>query len=257
MSAPLFDRYYWQTALLIARNGLARQYRNSFFGMLWTLFQPLTQVFIYTLIMPLILKLQMPAYPLYMAISIPMWGFFSGSLFGASNSIVANGETLKRCMISTTLFPVADVLRQGYTFCISFLCMYTVAWLFYGKATLCVLLVPLFFIPVLMTIGALAIAIAFIAPYLRDIGDLILVCMNMLFWLTPVVYSVDNLPPFAQSLMHFNPFYILIHPIHELAYYGNLPQSGDVLRLLLLTAISIAIGLGVYKACRRNYVYYL
>src|ERR1700733_10178194 len=89
-----FDRYYWQTAVLIAKNSLGRQYRNSFLGMLWTLFQPLTMVFIYTLVMPLIMKVRMGNYQLYMVVSLPTWGFFSMSLITASQSILANGETL-------------------------------------------------------------------------------------------------------------------------------------------------------------------
>lgn len=252
-----FDKYYWQTAVLIAKNGIARQYRNSFFGMMWTLFQPLTMVFIYTLIMPLIMKSRMPNYPLYMVASLPLWSFFNVSLYGASLSLLNNGETLKRCMVSSTVFPVADVLRNTYTFFISLFIMYAVAMLFYGPPHMSILLFPLFFLPVLMTVGALCIGIAFIAPFVRDIGDLIFVCMNMLFWLTPVLYPIDALPLFAQKLMVWNPFYIMIHPIQELVYDGTIPGMAEMFRLLGLTVISVAFGLGFYKLCRRNYVYYL
>src|SRR5579871_5358817 len=115
-----FDRHYWQTAVLIAKNSLAKQYRNSFLGMLWTLFQPLTMVFIYMVVMPMIMKVSVAHYSLYLVVSVPTWAFFSGTLVGASNSILGNGETLKRCMISSTVFPVADVLRNAYTYFISF-----------------------------------------------------------------------------------------------------------------------------------------
>ncbi len=67
----LFDRYYWQTAFLIARNGLARQYRNSFLGMFWTLLQPLTMVAVYTAIMPMIIRTSASNYALYILISLP------------------------------------------------------------------------------------------------------------------------------------------------------------------------------------------
>jgi lipopolysaccharide transport system permease protein len=252
-----FDRYYWQTAVLIAKNSLARQYRNSFLGMLWTLFQPLTMVFVYALIMPMIMKSTASNYLLYMVVSLPTWGFFSASMFAASGSILGNGETLKRCMISSTVFPVADVLRNTYTYFVSFMTMYIVAILLFGGLSPMVLLLPLFFIPVLMTMGALAIAIAFIAPYVRDIGDLILVCMNMMMWMTPVVYQINILPLWAQHLMRFNPFYIMLHPIQMVAYEHVMPGMHDVLPLLMLTFVAICVGFGIFRACRRNYVYYL
>ncbi|MEI6730601.1 MAG: hypothetical protein WCL30_05015, partial [Pseudomonadota bacterium] len=125
----LFDRYYWQTAILIARNGLARMYRNSFLGMLWTLFQPITMVLVYTTIMPMIMKSPRSDYALYVVVSLPVWGFFAACLVGSSRSIIDNRETLKRCMISSSVFPIADVIRNSYIFFISFFTIYFMALL--------------------------------------------------------------------------------------------------------------------------------
>jgi lipopolysaccharide transport system permease protein len=108
-----------------------------------------------------------------------------------------------------------------------------------------------------MILGALSIAIAFVAPYVRDIGDFVLVCLNMLFWLTPVVYSIDILPLWAQRLMHWNPFYIMIHPIQMVAYEHKLPTTHEILPLLALTLVAILAGFSIFRVCRRNYVYYL
>jgi lipopolysaccharide transport system permease protein len=120
-----------------------------------------------------------------------------------------------------------------------------------------VLLVPLYFIPVLMIMGALAIAIAFIAPYVRDIGELVWLVMTMLVWLTPVVYPVTALPVRYQAWMQWNPFFIMMHPIQTLVFGHAIPSLDDTLRLLALTVIAILAGFGIYRLCRRNYVYYL
>lgn len=252
-----FDKYYWQTAVLIARNGLARQYRNSFLGILWTLLQPLTMICVYTVIMPMIMRFPTLNYPLYIAITYPLWTFFNACLVGSTNSILSNGETLKRTMISSTVFPIADVLRNTYTFMISFLTMYTVATLIFSHFNPLVLLLPFAFLPVLMIMGAMAIAIAFIAPYIRDIGEFILVSMNILFWLTPVVYPVTVLPEQAQQWMRFNPFYIMLRPIQLLAYDHTLPSLDDITHLGILTGLSVLFGFEIFRFCRRNYVYYL
>jgi lipopolysaccharide transport system permease protein len=116
---------------------------------------------------------------------------------------------------------------------------------------------PIFFIPVLMCIGSLAIAVAFVAPYVRDIGDFIQVCMNVLYWLTPVVYQASILPEWVQRAERFNPFYILMHPIHMVAYEHTLPGIDDIARLFVLTVLCIFVGFSIFRICRRNYVYYL
>lgn len=253
-----FDPYYWQTAVLIARNGLARLYRNSFLGILWMLFQPLSMALIYSIVMPMIVRSPTTNYVLYVLVSIPVWTFFSSSLIGASNSILANGETLKRCIVSSSVFPIADVLRTSYTFFIAFTTIYVAALVCrIAHPDWHVLLVPVFFIPVMVIIGSMAISLAFTAPYIRDIGDLVNVSMNMLFWFTPVVYQMDMLPDYAKSYMHLNPFFIMLHPIQMLAYGNTLPGWEAIRDLLILMIIAIFIGFNIFRVCRRNYVYYL
>ncbi len=255
--AKLLDIYYWQTAILIAKNGLGRQYRNSFLGMLWTLLQPVAMITVYSLMMPKITNFKIPDYPLYVVVSLPLWTYFSGTFVYTSVSITYNAETLKRCMVSSTLFPVADVLRLTYMYFVSFLTMYILAVLLFAPFHPTILLMPLYFLPVLMIMGSAGIALAFLSPYLRDITEMVTLSMNMLYWLTPVIYPFSALPPTAQAWMKWNPFFIMMHPIQMLAYEGVLPGIDDMLRLLGLTVIAISVGFAIFKACRRNYVYYL
>lgn len=253
------NRYYWETAILIARNGLARQYRNSFLGMLWTMIQPFTMVMVYTTIMPMIMRVGAGVnYPLYIVVTLPLWAFFSTALIQSGNSILTNGETLKRCMISSTVFPVADLLRVVYTLSISFATMYSVAWLFgYTQLTWHLLLIPLYFIPVLLIMQAACITIAFVAPYIRDVSELVVMGMTITFWLTPVVYMPSNLPPHAMEIMQWNPFYIMMHPLVSLAYQHEVPDVTSVVHLLGLLVVAIVAGFSIFRLCRRNYVYYL
>jgi lipopolysaccharide transport system permease protein len=257
--APLFDYHYWYTAVMIAKNSLARLYRNSFLGMIWTVLQPLSMVIVYAAIMPLILRFPKGGnYPLYIIVSLPLWGFCSLSLINSSQSILSNAPTIMRCTLSATVFPVADLLRSTYTFFISFMTMYIVALLLRVTTfSPIVLLGFIYVVPILMTLGALAIAISFIAPYLRDIGDLMTIAMAVLFWLTPVVYPLSALPEHAQQWMQWNPFFILMRPMQMLIYENVVPGTRETFHLLALTITAILVGLAIFRACRRNYVYYL
>lgn len=254
----LFDKYYWQTAVLIARNGLARMYRNSFLGILWTLFQPLTMVLVYALVMPMILRSTAKNYTLYLLVSQPLWVLISACVTASCGSILANGEVLKRCMVSASVFPIADVLRSCYTFCVAFVTMYVVALLLgLTHVNILLLLVPFYVLAMLAVLGAIAIAIAFVAPYVRDIGDVVNIGLTMSFWFTPIIYQIQMLPPKIQVFMQFNPFFIMMHPIQVLVYEEKLPSMSDNLHLFGLMAVVIPLAFAVFRLCRRNYVYYL
>lgn len=253
-----FDKYYWKTAVLIAQNGLARMYRNSFLGMLWTIFQPLTMVLVYSTVMPLIMRTPTSNYTLFVIVSLPVWNFFSGCIIGSGSSILSNGETLKRCIVSSSVFPIADVLRTSYTFFISFTTMYVASMLFgIGSFSPTILMIPLYFIPIFIIIGSTAVALAFIAPYIRDVGEIASISMTVLFWFTPVVYPISTLPPKAQFFMQFNPFYIMLHPIQDLGHAHILPSFAETWHLVTLAVIAVGIGFSIFRICRRNYVYYL
>lgn len=252
-----FDPYYWRTAVLIAKSNLVRQYRGSYLGMVWTLLQPMTMLLVYASVMPLLTRLPARDYSLYIICTLPLWGFIANTLVGASSSLLGQGETLKRCMISSSLFPVADVLRHVYIYAIAFSVMCLGALLFGLPIDWHALLVPLYFIPVLITVMALAIGIAYVAPYIRDIGEVVMVGMNVMMWFSAVPYPVEAMPEDYRGLMLWNPFYNLMHPVITLVYGRAIPDIESVLRLLIIMGISIALSFVLYRVFRRNFVYYL
>ena len=104
---------------------------------------------------------------------------------------------------------------------------------------------------------ALSVGIAFVAPYIRDVGDALIVALNMVFWVSAVVFPVTVLPDWVQPIIQWNPFYVLMYPVIALVYEHRLPESEMMMRLFFLLALSVAVGYGFYRRCRRNFVYYL
>lgn len=253
----LVDPYYWQTALIIAQSGVARQYRNSFLGVLWLLLPPLAMMSIYTLVMPLLLRSNARDYALYLLSTLPMWQFMANSFITASNSLIQYAPTLKRCMISSTIFPLSDVLKNTYSYVVGFTAMVLLGLALGLPISWHVLLWPLYFLPVLVSVISLSIGIAYCAPYVRDIGDAITIAMNMLLWVSAVVYPIDVLPEWARQIVQLNPLYVLLEPVITLVYHHQVPNLFVIVELLVVMCISLAVGYTLYRLGRRNYVYYL
>lgn len=253
-----FDRYYVQTVFVIARNALERQYRTSFLGIGWMLVVPVTQVAIFAVIMPVIRSAPRDSdYVLYLVSTFPLWSFIVGSLLKSTTTLVVEAETIKRCMVSTTVFPLSAVLQQFYSFVVSFVVMFAVWAAFSGNWHASVLLVPIYLVPVLVAVGAVAVALAFLTPYVHDIPECVQVAASVLFWLTPVVYPIASVPAHARGWYSLNPVYLLMRPISELTYAGTLPDLAETGACLAVTAMAVAVGAAVHRRCSRNFVYYL
>jgi lipopolysaccharide transport system permease protein len=253
----LCDPYFWMTAVIIARNAITREYQNSFLGVIWTVILPLIQVIIYSIIMPMIMARSVNNYAFYLVASFPLWAFMSASLVQASSAIINRAETLKRCMVSSVVFPISDVLKQFYTYLVSFLTMYVFCLMFFVSFDPIVLWLPLLLLPVLISTMASAITIAYVAPYVRDVGYLINMLFTILFWFTPVVYQIDMVPEHYRWLYWLNPFYILMHPVQQLVFLHKLPSIVDLFAVGVVMVASLALSFFMYRLCRRNYVYYL
>ncbi len=252
------DKYYFLTIILISQNTLSRQYRDSVLGILWTLIQPTTQVIIYSIIMPHIMRFPVENYTTFLITSIFTWSFISQTLVTTPNSLINNAEIIKRCIISKTIFPLSDVSRLFYNYIISFLCMYVLLVLLsITKFDTVVLLLPLYLILIFITLAAISIALAFSAPYLKDLNEIMTVLVSVSFWLTPIVYPITIIPEHLRYLFEFNPFYIMIKPISMIVHQHVIPNFLDSLYLILLTVFSSLISYMIYRVCRKNFVFYL
>ncbi len=253
----LADRYYFMTAIIIAQNSVTRQYRDSFLGIIWTILQPAVQIVVYSVIFSRIMRFPIENYVLYLIGSLLVWQLISSVLLGACNSIIMQAETIKRCIVSLTVFPVADVLRALYTYGISFAVMYVYALVFLVPFNPMILLLPVFLIPIIVGLMALAVALAFAAPYIRDLGDVMTVMLSVSFWLTPILYPISAMPEDVRPLYEFNPFYIMIRPVSAVVHDGVMPSEYMILTQLGVMAVTVLVSYCVYRVCRKNFVYYI
>jgi lipopolysaccharide transport system permease protein len=120
-----------------------------------------------------------------------------------------------------------------------------------------VLLLPLYLIPIFITLAAISIALAFSAPYLKDLNEVMTVLVSVSFWLTPIVYPITIIPEHLRYLFELNPFYIMIRPISMIVHQHVIPSFLDSLYLILLTVFTSVISYIVYRTCRKNFVFYL
>ena len=253
----LFDKYYYLTIFEIAKNRLTRAYKDSYLGILWTLLQPTSQILIYAIVMPRIMRFPSEQYVPFLISSLLLWGFINNVILAGTSALVNNAEIIKRCTISKTIFPLSELAQYLYNFVISFLIMYVFSAIMYSSFHITILLLPLYMIPVLITLGATSIALSFITPYLKDFREIVAVGLNFAFWATPIVYPITIFPEEKQFIFFFNPFYILIRPISTLVYTGELPSFMDMVRLFALMLVTIAVSYFTYRKLRRNFVYYL
>ena len=253
----LLNPYYLLTIYVMSCNKVERQYKDSFLGTLWSLLQPLSQIVIYALILQQLMRFNVEHYALFLVSTLLAWNFMTQSFMSACDSLIVHNDVIKRCLVSKTVFPLAEIGNYFYHYSVSFVVMYIFCALMYWEFNHVVFYLPIFLIPFLLILASVCVALAIVTPFVRDIRDIVYIGMNISFWLTPIVYPLAAIPDKYQWLYEFNPFYIMIRPLNAIIYQGRLPNWYEITVELLLLVVTAVVSYAIYRLCRRNFIYYL
>src|SRR5688572_6963672 len=97
------------------------RYKRSALGFLWALLNPLLTMAILALVFSLLMRFSIEHYSVFLISALLPWTFFAQSLAYSAESVVGNGELLKKVYVEKTVFPVSAVLSNLVNFVLSFI----------------------------------------------------------------------------------------------------------------------------------------
>src|SRR5918992_3011101 len=246
-------RYRDLFANLFRRDFQAR-YKGSALGVLWSLANPLLLVAIYVVVFSVLLRIggDIPHYALYVLTGLAPWLFFSTSLQMAARSMLDNANLIRKTRFPRQLVPLSSVATQLVTFGVMLvvLLVLNVALIPEVRSTAWVaVLLAVLFVPL---VGGIAVAVSAANVVFRDVEHLVGAVLLPWFFLTPVLYSFDQIPQFDRhpnvvaALRWLNPVTPPIEAIRAPLWKGEAPRAADVVYLVVAAATALALGAWVF-----------
>ena len=100
---------------LIARD-LKTKYRGSFFGIFWSLLNPLLLMLVYTLVFSVIVRVNIHPYAIFLLSGLVPWNAFAQSLQAATTSVLDNAAIVRKVYFPLQLLPLSAVLAISVNF---------------------------------------------------------------------------------------------------------------------------------------------
>ncbi len=204
---------------------LKLKYRGSALGFVWSLANPLLMLTVYTLAFRYVLRIQTEGFVVALLVGLLAWMFFAHSMIMAAGSIADNGGLLKSVYFPRAVLPIASVLFNFMHYVVTmsvFLPLLVV--IFRVPITWAALGLPVFVVlQVLFTVG-LAFAVATGTAYFRDVRHLLDVALAALFWVTPVLYQMDQVPDALRLPVLLSPMSPFVAAYHEVLLKGAWPD---------------------------------
>jgi ABC-type polysaccharide/polyol phosphate export permease len=225
------------------------RYRNTFYGFLWVVMNPIltyaVQVFAFTVIF----QVKSFNYPVYLLAGLFPWLFILQSVEMCTSIFLFNATMIKNIPMSPMLLVLVQVLDNLS----NFLCAYLILILYFVfNHTLSIfnviyILIPT--IPLLISVTSLCFIFSLYGVRYRDLRFVVSFAFSLLFYITPIFYHLELVPPQLRFIVFSNPIFYLIDPFQDIL----MSNGNNVLPISLVPAMGLSALLAflAYLAWRR------
>ena len=228
-----FMKYRFLLSELVHKE-IKLQYRDSFLGMLWTFLQPLLTMIVLSLVFSKLFgkdSSKVVNYPVYLLCGRLLFEFFTSSTKRAMRSIRGHAGIIKKVYVPKYIYPLSSVISTFVTFLIS-LSDLVVVILFFNIANINPIHVTwrivLSVVPILIlfvfSLGV-GMILATLSVFFKDIENIYDVACLLLFYITPIVYTINALGfengSIQMKLIKLNPLYGIIDMFRACVIWGD------------------------------------
>lgn len=248
---------YRELIWALALKELKIRYKRSVLGFLWALLNPMLLMLILTMVFSSIMLQNIKHYAIFLLSVLLPWTFFAQSLAYAADSIVGNGDLIKKVRVAKLVFPVAAVISNMINLLLSLIPLvlivlvmrhpFYITWLY--------LPVPLLALTIFTLGGTFFFAAANV--YYRDVAHILQIVLQAWFYVTPILYTIDLFPHKYQWLFKLNPVIFVLNGFRLSVYYGMLPTAQSIAASFVCAFLSLGIGYAIFRRYQDNFVFYV
>lgn len=229
------------------------KYKHSFLGVLWSFINPLLQIAVYALVFQVILKSDIENYAVYLCCGLIPWQYFSNVVIRGAAVMIDNGNIIKKVYFPREILPISIATSEGVNFLIATIII--LGFVIFGGIGLSVNILWYFLILAIQYIISIGITliVSSLTVYFRDLLHLLGVFMQLLFYATPIVYSMDAVPAAFQWILRLNPMSYLIDGYRAIFYNKTMPNFEGLLIAFIMGVVLCVAGYFIFKKLEKRF----
>lgn len=221
---------YRDLLYFLTKRELQIRYKQSFFGISWALLQPLVLAFIFALVFGAFIHTPTDGLPtaVFMVAGIVPWLFFSQAVMLGANSLVLDADLISKVYFPRIAIPVAKGLSLIIDLVIAFAVVIAVGLIYGEPISSNIWLVPAFVALGLVTTFALSSLAAAVNVKYRDVQLVMPMLVQVMFFITPVLYPASKIHGDWQYLYALNPMSSVLEGIRWAIFDTTAPGPTEV-----------------------------
>lgn len=229
------------------------KYKNSFLGVIWSFLNPLLQIAVYAIVFQMILKNPQENYAVYLCCGLIPWTFFSTTISRAAFNCIENGNILKKVYFPREILPISIVTSEAVNFLISTIIIF--AFVIFSGIGLSkyLILYPLVLVAQYILLIGISFIVSSVCVYLRDLQHFIGIFLQLLFYATPIVYSVESIPDNYKWILQINPMTYIITAFRDIFYNKCFPEIKPILILIGISILICIVGYLIFNKLQKGF----
>lgn len=230
----------------IALTDFRLKYHDSALGYFWSLLNPIAQFVVLHFVFSYLFVTQVPKFTFYLLSGIVFWSFFYDATLSSMNAIYAKSPLTKRIYFPRNLIIFSSTL----TALISFFINTTILWIVvivFDHFSLNQFLIIIPFISIIFLSMGVAFIISTLYIYFRDSIQIWLVCLNVGFWLTPIVYNALDAPLPLKMVALLNPLGRILIMLRSFLVFNDFPSIELILTTLVFSILIFVFGFWLFN----------
>jgi ABC-type polysaccharide/polyol phosphate export permease len=227
---------------------------DTFLGNLWWVLDPLLQMAVYVVLVSVVFDRGVVDYPLFIFAAILPWKWFQSTVQDAITSVTGADRLIRQVQFPKLVLPVASAVAGIANFAFGLIPLAALILLLYrDRLSATLLLIPVIAVVQFFFNLAVAVGLAALNVFYRDIGNLSRHALRLWFYLSPGLYAIEVLEektqhiPVVGQVLLANPFAILFTAYRNVIYNEQLPDWTSLAALLVGSLVLLALTTVLFK----------
>lgn len=212
----------------LVKREIVGRYRGSAMGLLWSFFNPVLMLAVYTFVFSVVFKARWAGggdskteFALILFAGLMVFNLFSECINRAPGLILGNVNYVKKVVFPLEILPIVALGSAIFHFFISLFVWFMFYIVFFGLPKITILLLPLAVMPLVLVTLGFSWGLASLGVYLRDVSQIIGLLTTMTMFLSPIFYPLTALPEQYRNYVKISPLTLAVEQSREVMIWGH------------------------------------
>lgn len=234
---------YKEFIIFNSKYELKLQVANTLLGYLWWLLDPLFHMIVYTVMVSVIFKGGIEAFPVFVFCALLPWKWYTSTLMNSANSIKSKMNILNQTYIPKFVLPLTQSIVNFTKFIFGLIILFPLIFIFKVQLSFHFFEIVVVILVNFLFLYGTSLIIAHYGVVFKDMKNVLSHVIRLWFYLSPGLYSLSQIPESVRFLWWFNPNTTLFESYRNVIMYQSSPLYGPLAILAIISLGLIYFGL--------------